>query len=188
MTTECLKTVISEINKLKQNRCIVAIDGRCAAGKSTLAQQLKEYFQCSVIHMDDFFLQPHQRTKERLEEPGGNIDYERFLQEVIHPLQNNLDFSYRVFDCKQLDFKEKINVHQTDVIIIEGSYSCHPNFKDIYDLKLFLDVDKDKQLLRIERRNGSAQLNMFIARWIPMEEKYFETFDIKDNCDIVFKS
>ena len=32
--------------------------------------------------MDDFFLRPQQRTKERLAEAGGNIDRERFLQEV----------------------------------------------------------------------------------------------------------
>ena len=34
--------------------------------------------------MDDFFLQPKQRTKERLEQAGGNVDYKRFKKEIVH--------------------------------------------------------------------------------------------------------
>ena len=32
--------------------------------------------------MDDFFLPMELRTAERLEEPGGNVHYERFSAEV----------------------------------------------------------------------------------------------------------
>jgi adenylylsulfate kinase-like enzyme len=35
---------------------LVAIDGRCASGKTTLAAALKEKLSCEIIHMDDFFL------------------------------------------------------------------------------------------------------------------------------------
>ena len=52
--------------------------------------------------MDDFYLQPHQRTEERLAEPGGNVDRERFLQEVLIPLHEGHDAVYRVFDCQIL--------------------------------------------------------------------------------------
>ena len=44
---------------------LVAIDGRCASGKSTLAKDLQKQLDCNVIHMDDFYLQPHQRTTKR---------------------------------------------------------------------------------------------------------------------------
>ncbi len=49
----------------------VAIDGRCAAGKTTLAQALADATGGGVIHMDDFFLPTGLRTAARLEEPGG---------------------------------------------------------------------------------------------------------------------
>ena len=65
---------------------LVAIDGRCASGKSTLAKDLQKQLDCNVIHMDDFYLQPHQRTTKRLREPGGNVDYERFETEVLQPM------------------------------------------------------------------------------------------------------
>lgn len=182
-----LSAIISETKKLDKEPCIVAIDGRCAAGKTTLANALHSILGCSIIHMDDFFLQPHQRCEARLNEIGGNIDYERFLTEVIPPLKSKKDFSYLAFDCHTMDFGERVNVRQTQVILVEGSYSCHPKFSDIYDLKIFLDVDKNEQLARIEKRNGSKQLSQFISKWIPLEEKYFAFYAIEDHCDMAFK-
>ena len=137
--------------------------------------------------MDDFFLQPDQRTDERLAEAGGNIDYERFLDEVITPIKRKEKFSYRPFDCHLLKFKEAKEVSLTDAVIIEGAYSCHPKFADIYDFKIFLDVDKKEQLNRIERRNGKKLLSVFESKWIPMEEKYFAEYNIKEKCDICYK-
>ena len=40
----------------RQAQVIAAIDGRCGAGKSTLAAQLQAQLSCRVFHMDDFFL------------------------------------------------------------------------------------------------------------------------------------
>ena len=65
---------------------VVAIDGRCAAGKSSFAQKLQEETGCNVVSMDHFFLPPERRTPERLAEPGGNVDWERCLEEVLRPL------------------------------------------------------------------------------------------------------
>ena len=63
-------------------RYIVAIDGRCGAGKSTLAQKLARDLGGRVVCADDFFLRPEQRTPERLAEPGGNLDRERMKSDV----------------------------------------------------------------------------------------------------------
>ena len=49
--------------------------------------------------MDDFFLRPEQRTPERYAEPGGNVDRERFLAEVLIPLRAGETVQYRRFDC-----------------------------------------------------------------------------------------
>ncbi|MDE6155703.1 MAG: hypothetical protein K2F67_04620, partial [Eubacterium sp.] len=155
---DAVSAIISKIKKLDKEQCIVAIDGRCAAGKTTLADSLNSVLGCSIIHMDDFFLQPYQRCEARLNEIGGNIDYERFLDEVILPLKSKKAFSYRSFDCHTMGFGKKVNIVQTDVIVVEGSYSCHPKFADIYDLKIFIDIDKKEQISRIEKRNGSFLL------------------------------
>ena len=72
-------TILSRISALNcgQKPVILAIDGRCASGKTTLAAKIQEKTRCGVIHMDDFFLRPEQRTKERLSQAGGNIYWER---------------------------------------------------------------------------------------------------------------
>ena len=54
---------------LRRDRVIVAIDGRCGSGKTTLAAKLQKQLHCSVFHMDDFFLRPEQRTEERFAAP-----------------------------------------------------------------------------------------------------------------------
>ena len=88
----CLKKQIDDL--LKNGRQIViAVDGNCTAGKTTLAECLAKEYDCNVIHMDDFFLRPEQRTAQRLAEPGGNVDYERFREEVLGNLRTGKVFT-----------------------------------------------------------------------------------------------
>ena len=94
-----LDPVLDAIRSLldRQERVLVAIDGRCGAGKTTLAAQLQAELPCRVFHMDDFFLQPYQRTPERLQAPGENVDHERFLQEVLLPAARGEAVVYRPY-------------------------------------------------------------------------------------------
>lgn len=50
---------------------LVAIDGQCASGKTTLGEMLARRFDCNLFHMDDFFLRPEQRTKNALRKWAG---------------------------------------------------------------------------------------------------------------------
>lgn len=167
---------------------LIAVDGRCAAGKSTLAAWLKERFECTVnvIHMDDFFLQPYQRTRQRMEEPGGNIDYERFEKEVMYSLSRFENFSYQIYDCKIKKLYSRIYVEPAEISIVEGSYSCHPALWDFYTLRIFLDVEPEEQLRRICGRNGAEAVSVFRDKWIPLEEKYFTAYQIQERSDFVF--
>lgn len=165
---------------------IVGIDGRCGSGKTTLAERLAARFHAPVIHMDDFFLRPHMRTPERLAQPGGNVDKERFYEEVMTPLMEWLPFSYRPFDCHTGELKAPVEVSEGYVYIIEGTYALCPELWDCYDLRVFLTVSPEEQLRRIAERNGEQTLEVFKAKWIPMEEAYFEAFSIESRCHLTF--
>lgn len=166
------------------SRLIVAIDGRCAAGKTTLAAHLQKELECAVFHMDDYFLRPEQRTAERLATAGGNVDYERFYSEILLPLQSGAgQIIYRSYDCKTQTLKSPITVRPCAVNIVEGSYSCHPVLWDSYDLRIFLTVSREEQLKRIKVRNGDAGTVQFEKRWIPLEEQYFSAYRIEERCD-----
>ena len=168
----------------KKERVIVAIEGSCTAGKTTLAACLAENFDCNVFHMDDFFLRPHQRTPERFEEIGGNVDYERFQEEVLQPLLEGKRFSYRPFDCKRFELAEPITVTQKKLNIVEGSYCLHPFFGDVYDLKILLTVDEETQNARVEERPTHLH-QRFFEQWIPMENRYFEETHIRERVDMI---
>lgn len=167
---------------------IVALDGRCAAGKTTLAARLQQWTGCNVVHMDDFFLRPAQRTEARLRQPGGNVDRERFLAEVLRPLRHGEGCTYRPYDCRTQGWKPPVCIDPAPLTIVEGAYSCHPDLWDLYDLHLFLTVSPDEQLRRIRARNGADGLEMFQNRWIPLEEAYFQAFSIEKRCEYRFSS
>lgn len=180
-----VETVVNRINELLKHKksIIVAIDGRSGAGKTTFALELKKILDCNVIHIDDFFLRPEQRTKKRLDTPGENVDHERFLAEVLIPLENGEKFEFKPFDCHTMSFKDAVKIEPKRINIVEGSYSCNGKLWEHYDLHIFLDIDKETQKQRIISRNGE-NAQMFFTKWIPLEEKYFEAFGIKEKCEI----
>ena len=167
----------------EKKHILIAIDGSCAAGKTTLAAAITSAYDCNVIHMDEFFLRPEQRTAARYAEVGGNVDYERFHEEVLLPLLSGRGFSYRPFDCKTFTLRAPVPVTPRRLNIIEGSYSMHPYFGDPYDLKILLTVEDETQRQRILQRPPFLH-KRFFEEWIPMENRYFAAL-IRDDCIIL---
>lgn len=180
--------LFSEIDTLlKKGSVKLAIEGGSASGKTTLSAILEQVYDCTVLHMDDFFLQSHQRTTERLLKPGGNIDIERFVREVLIPLKQNKDIQYRKFDCQTMQIKPAETISPKKLTIVEGAYSMHPQTAGSYNLSVFLDIDSQLQKERITKRNTPQMAERFFSQWIPMENLYFKTFDIKNHCNITIK-
>ena len=67
---------------------------------------------------------------------------------------------------------------------MEGSYSCHPELWDFYDLHVFVDIAPQDQMKRILHRDGEAKAEKFRDKWIPLEEQYFEECHIREKCEI----
>ena len=162
----------------------LAIEGGSASGKSTLSTLLETLYGCTVLHMDDFFLRPEQRTPERYKEVGGNIDYERFSAEVLKPLGKREPISYRKFDCSTQTLSAPCTALPEKLTIIEGVYSMHPKFENYYNLSVFLDITPALQTARISRRNTPALAERFHNTWIPLENRYFEETQIQGRCNI----
>lgn len=170
---------------LKQGRVTLAIEGGSGSGKTTLGNLLSQIYNCTVFHMDDFFLRPEQRTPERFAEPGGNVDRERFLSEVLMPIHNNETVMYRRFDCGTFTILSPEAKEPSALNVIEGAYSMHPELAKYYDSSVFLDITPELQKARITKRNSPELAKRFFAEWIPMEHRYFECMNIKEKCDIV---
>jgi uridine kinase len=163
----------------------IAIEGGSASGKSTLGEILERVYDCTMFHMDDFFLRPEQRTPERFAEPGGNVDRERFLEEVLEPLSKRETVAYRRFDCSTFTVLPPEMITPKPLTIIEGAYSMHPELSGYYDFSAFLDVDPEVQKKRIGKRNSPEMAKRFFEEWIPLEHVYFEKMQVKERCDLL---
>jgi len=173
-------------NLLKDNeKLVIAIDGRCGGGKSTLGLLLKEQFDCNIFHMDDFFLPFEMKTAQRLKKAGENVHYERFEEEILEYLKNDKSVTYRQYQCNTGEFSQPIKVEPKNLTIVEGSYSLYPKLRNYYDYKIFITVDSKVQYERILKRNGKEKLQDFLNKWIPMEEHYFAELDIRNQCDLI---
>lgn len=175
--------IFDQIDRLlqEQDSVLVAIDGPCTAGKTTLAALLAERYACNIFHMDEFFLQSFQRTPERLAEPGGNVDYRRFSQEVLQPLTQGEPVCYRPYDCSTQSLKDPVTLPHRKLTVVEGTYSCHPFFGNPYDLRIFLTVSPEVQQQRVLQRPAFKH-RRFFEEWIPKEQQYFAAYNIMDGC------
>jgi len=164
----------------------VALDGPCASGKSTLGTLLSKIYRCPLLHMDDFFLRPEQRTQERLAQPGGNVDRERFERDVLAPLCRGEAASYHPWRCGEGAFAPVQTIEPAPLFITEGSYSLHPDLRERYTLRIWVEAPLPVRLARLQERGGEEVLERYRTLWIPMEDRYFEACQVKACCQMIY--
>lgn len=164
---------------------LIALDGRCGSGKTTLAAQLAERFPGSrTIHTDDYYLPPAQRVPGWETLPCANMDLKRLRAEVLNPARAGQPFSYIAYSCREGAYLPPVSCQPARLVIVEGSYSHHPALADCYDLQVFVTCSKAEQTRRLQAREGDRYPD-FAARWIPLEEAYFTQHNIEDAADFV---
>lgn len=177
--------LFAEIDKhLEKGSVRLAVEGGSASGKTTLSALLNEVYGCTVFHTDDFFLRAEQRTPERYNETGGNMDRERLEAEVLIPLSRGDEIAYMRFDCCEMKLLPAEKIKQQRLTVVEGAYSMHPELSKYYDLSVFLDISPDLQRERILKRNSPAMAERFFEEWIPLENRYFNGTDAKNRCTL----
>lgn len=181
------RQILKEKTDVLKKPCIVAIDGRCGSGKTTLGTLLACDLHADLLHMDDFFLQEYQRTPARYAAPGENVDHER-VEEVLKQWRLHNPFSYQKFDCTQMALGETVSLVPGNILVVEGSYCMHPQLRKYYDFCVFVTIDPSAQKKRLLQREGKEKLAVFEARWIPLEEKYFAAFEPEKQADLVLKA
>lgn len=159
---------------------IIGADGRCGSGKTRFAELISKLLPCNILHMDDYYLPLSERAENWTEIPGGNIDLERFLSELLLPIKSDKAAVYRPYDCGTDKIGEAVTLPKRPLTVVEGSYSHHPLLAEHYDLKIFLTCSVQEQKLRLKNREGN-RFPEFEERWIPMEENYFKRCKIEES-------
>lgn len=163
---------------------VVAIDGNCASGKTTLGEKLSETFDARIIHTDDFYLP--KGLKDLTTSNDGNMDLSRLNEEIISHLSDKF-LIYRPFSCKEQKIISEKKLDKKELTIIEGSYSLNPFFGEYYDLSIFISLPLEKQIERLKIRNPNNYQD-FVDKWIVLENRYFGYYQIQKKADIIIKN
>ena len=180
---------IEKIIKKKEleGQIVVAIDGKCGSGKTTLSDKLNANHNYNVVHMDDFYLPFQKRDKNWMNEIGGHMDFDRVIDTVLKPYKEHIETNYISYDCHSDKYLQKIDVDLDKILLLEGSYSCHTRLKNYIDVKIFVDIDDKLQYERLMKRNEKL-VDKFVSMWIPFENRYFEEMNIKQGADFIIKN
>lgn len=179
------ETISSLLSAHPSRPVLVALDGRCGSGKTTLAAQLAECFPDSaVFHTDDFYLPPADRVDGWEHIPCANMDLARLSREVLAPSRAEDAVSYRAYSCREGAYLPAKSIVSKPLFLVEGSYSHHPLLAENYDLRVFVTCSQEEQARRLQAREGERYPN-FVQRWIPLEEGYFAQYHIETRADLI---
>ena len=132
---------------------LIALDGRCGSGKTTLAGQLAEQFPASIVfHTDDYYLPPAQRIPDWEKTPCANMDLARLREELLRPARAGEPVFYRAYSCREGAYRPGQCIPAQPLSIVEGSYSHHPLLAGCYDLKVFVTCSPAEQTRRRKGR------------------------------------
>ena len=186
ITASTLSALLSAALAQKPTRPLVlALDGRCGSGKTTLANALAAQLPgCTLLRTDDFYLPPAQRVRGWEKTPCANMDLARLRQEVLLPSAAGQPAAYRAYSCRAGAYQPAQELAAQPLVILEGSYSHHPLLAPYEDFRVFMTCSDAEQTRRLQAREG-ARYPAFAQRWIPLEEGYFAKYSIEESAGLI---
>ncbi len=158
----------------------VAIDGRGGSGKTTFAALLRAKLpDFVVLHGDDYF--------EPIDDPirWGAFNEERFVHDVIKPLQRGNMFAYRPYDWHASPHITERTVAVQQGLLLERCYSFQLALA--WDFKIWVETPREVCLQRGVARETLPPERLLAAwrLWQGREDTYIETFRPQEKADVV---
>lgn len=178
---------------------IVGITGGSGAGKSFFCSSLNQSLNstASVISLDSYYkgqsLSKIKSENLNFDHPDS-IDYNLLFEHIIK-LKNGEKIRKPVYSFHtQNRTKKTITVYPKTLIFIEGILTLNnEKINDLYDMTIFLDIDKNIRLKRIierdinERgRSETETIKRFNEVVEPMFNKYI--YPLKNKVDFILNS
>jgi uridine kinase len=138
---------------------LIAIDGLPCSGKSTMVERLRQRLEVECVHLDEFVLPERDwPSRNRPAFPFEYIRYEMFLR-TVEALATVGECSYYPFDWNSLTISETSRtVTLTKPVVIEGVSSLNSRLCPFYDLRVFVESDRQSTLqTAIDRGVGACE-------------------------------
>ncbi len=162
---------------------LIAIDGFGGAGKSTIAQKLKdELGNTYVISIDDFII------KEKLQEQTADetyFDRKRLEDEVLLPAKYGVPMHYRQLEWIENKLGDPIEVPTVGYLIVEGISSTHPDIAKYFDFKVWIDTPMETAKERGRARDGGNENATHWDLWAANDLLYQEKYHPEQQADFI---
>jgi uridine kinase len=189
LAAEVLCDRIASLRAVAPAPVLVALDGRSAVGKSTLAQQIAARAAALVIDGDDFYRggdDAFWQARNPAEKVDLAIDWRR-QRALLTKLQRGEPARWQPYDWEVDDGRlaAEVNVVPAAVVILDGAYSARRELADLFALRALLDVPRQVRRERLLRREGERYRAEWESRWSEAEDLYFERLMPPDSFDLV---
>jgi uridine kinase len=171
---------------------VVAFDGRSGAGKSMLADAVASLVTAAVVRGDDFYRDmddDDRRALSAIQAVDRYFDWQRLRSEALVPLARRKAARFRRFNwAVGYGLTPPITVDVQAIVIVEGVYSARPEFDDLLDLKVLVEVPDH---VREERRQARLRTvsrddpQGWDTRWDAAERVYFDTIRPRGAFDLI---
>jgi len=165
---------------------LVAIDGLPLSGKSTLAERLSARFGWAILAFDDFFLPPEMWPPAI--SPAFPFPFFRVTEfrEAVRALRAVGRCSWNPIDWPTLTIAQRqAKVEARGAVIVEGCSVLDPVLAPLYDVRLFVESDRDSVAKAQHARDGE---NVLSDDWrklfMPSVDAYMKT-DPQSRSDLV---
>ncbi len=167
---------------------LMGLCGGSGSGKSTIIDMLKEQFpgQISVIDMDHYYISrdelPFDERKLVNYDVPESLDWERIMKD-IRKLKAGEGIEQPQFTFQTYErTKATLKTEPLALIIVDGIFSLYwEELRNLYDIRVFLDVPSDVRLLRRMTRNVKRygrteefEKEQFYETVKPMHDRYVE--------------
>ena len=164
ITAPTLSALLAAALAQKPTRPLVlALDGRCGSGKTTLANALAAQFTgCTLLRTDDFYLPSAQRIPDWAHTPCANMDLSRLRDEALRPAYAGQPVAYRAYSCREGGYLPPVQLPAQPLVILEGSYSHHPLLRPYETLRVLVTCAKPEQTRRLQAREGARYADFVV--------------------------
>ena len=172
---EAIAGLLSTANASCGRTTVVAIDGRAAAGKSTLAAATAELTGATVLHTDDLF-----------DNWGGLEDaIDRLSREILPPLAEGEAVPVQRWDWVSRVWRGPTQLQPIDLLIVEGCGAASSRLSDYVALSIWIEVDAPTRQARAALRPDWAEMRSHWDDWAAQEDCHAEASRLPGRADLI---
>ena len=203
--TDFLENFLDRLINQPKRKILISITGESASGKSTICSNIKKCVEknnlpISIVNTDNYFndisdLIKQYGTFDALRDAGYDVDSPHNFQ--LELLRDDIEKLASGYDVKipqylvngtGISVPNAIDVKSEKIIIVEGMAATYKEVHDMFDIKIYIDLDnktrKKRFMDRAKVRNQDHENALKHWDYVCKAGKKY-VMPAKDNCDII---